>query len=130
MDLTPIFIVGFLVLGTYKILELFVRKKERLAVIEKFISLTFESEKSIRLPNVLYETHNYSSWPLRISLLLIGVGLGCLFAFFTEMYYGQDLMRGGYRQNLIETASIAFFGGIGLFVAFMIELKKDNHNNN
>ena len=131
MEFTPIFIVGFVVLGIYKIIELFVRRTERLSIIEKFASMAnSESTEPIRLPDVLFEKQNAGSWPLRISLLLVGIGLGSLCAFFIQMYYGSLHWD---QESILNTASICFFGGIGLFIAFMIELKQrnnpSNHNN-
>ncbi|MDR1610812.1 MAG: hypothetical protein LBS08_04800 [Candidatus Symbiothrix sp.] len=128
MDFTPVFIVGFLVFGTYKMLELFVRKKERLDIIEKFTSLNLESAKPVRLPNILYEKQDYGSWPLRISLLLMGIGLGFLCTFFIQMYYRESIHWD--QKRMLDFASIAFsiafFGGLGLFIAFLIELKQKN----
>ncbi|MDR1631987.1 MAG: hypothetical protein LBR97_03770 [Dysgonamonadaceae bacterium] len=125
MHLESIFVVGFSVLGTYKIIELFVRRKERLAIIEKFTSLNFESEKPIRLPNLLFEKQDSASWPLRISLLLMGIGLGAICAIFLHSYYAS-ISDSWNPTELIVLASIAFFGGIGLFIAFLIELKQKN----
>ena len=126
--LIPIFIVGFVVLGIYKTIELFVRKKERLAIIEKFTSLTNpESTGPIRLPDVLFDKQDFGSWPLRISLLLIGIGLGCLCAFFIQMYYGPLHWD---QESMVNAASICLFGGLGLFVAFLIELKQKNNQSN
>jgi hypothetical protein len=125
MDVTAIFVVGFLTLGMYKIIELFVRKKERLAVIEKLASLPLESAEPVRVPNILYEKQDSGSWPLRISLLLIGIGLGCLCAFFLQMYYSSNSLTWN-QKHMLEFASLAFFGGIGLFVAFLIESNQKN----
>ena len=126
--ITGIFIVGFVILGIYKTIELFVRKQERLSIIEKFTSLAnSDSTEPIRLPNILFEKQDFGSWPLRISLLLIGIGLGCLFAFFVQMYYGSLEWD---QESMINAASVCFFGGIGLFIAFMIELKQRNNPSN
>jgi hypothetical protein len=130
MDFDVIFVVGFLVWGTYKIFELLVRKKERLAIIEKLTLLpNVESAKPIRLPNIVFEKQDSGSWPLRISLLLIGIGLGCLCTFYTQMYYGWDTMR-SFQRDMMFCAFITLFGGIGLFIAFMIELNQKNKQSN
>ena len=127
----PVFIIGFLVLGTYKTFELFVKKKERFAIIEKITSLAnLESAGPIRLPNILYEKQDSGSWPLRIALLLVGIGLGCMCAFFIEMYYYQSHAIIGNQRDLLEIASIAFFCGLGLFIAFLIELNQKNKQPN
>jgi len=126
--ITGIFIVGFVILGIYKTIELFVRKQERLSIIEKFTSLAnSDSTEPIRLPNILFEKQDFGSWPLRISLLLIGIGLGSLCAFFIQMYYGS---LDWDQKSMINVASICFFGGIGLFIAFLIELKQKNNQSN
>jgi hypothetical protein len=125
-----ILIIGFLVLGTYKIFELFVKRRERLAIIEKITSLAnLESAGPIRLPNILYEKQDFGSWPLRISLLLAGIGLGCMCAFFLEMYYGFESIKGNMR-DMLEISSITLFSGFGLFIAFMIELNQKNKQQN
>jgi hypothetical protein len=99
-----------------------------LAIIEKFTSLSnSDSNEPIRLPNILFEKQDFGSWPLRISLLLVGIGLGCLFAFFIQMYYGSLEWD---QKSMINTASVCLFGGIGLFIAFMIELKQKNNQLN
>jgi hypothetical protein len=129
MELTPVLIIGFLVLGTYKIIELFVKKKERLAIIEKITSLAnLESAGPIRLPNILYEKQDFGSWPLRISLLLIGIGIGSLCTFYTQMYYGDAIRH--FQRDIMLTAYVTLFGGFGLFIAFMIELNQKNKQSN
>ena len=130
MFLVPIFVVGICVLGTYKLFELYARKKERILMIEKLASLCENSgdkdeQLKIRLPFIIGSDTDYRFWPLRISLLLIGIGAGCLVAFFIQInasiasYHDQfyDLIV------LVNFASISFFGGIGLFAAFLIEQK-------
>ncbi|GHT18886.1 hypothetical protein AGMMS4957_02010 [Bacteroidia bacterium] len=125
MELTPVFVVGFLVLGTYKLFELFVRKSERLAIIEKLVA--FSGDKvfsgSIKLPDISFGSDS-GSWALRVALLLIGVGLGCLLGFFTQYYYFGDSPDWHIRQlaGIIYLAYIAIFGGAGLLVAYLIEM--------
>ncbi|MDR0560621.1 MAG: hypothetical protein LBG92_10665 [Prevotellaceae bacterium] len=121
MELTAICIIGFLVLGIYKIVELLVKRKERLIIIEKFTSQA--TSETVRLPAIVQEKQDFASWSLRIALLLIGVGAGSLCAFFLQMYYLPDDWN---TQQMLYTACICLFGGIGLFLAFLIELKQAN----
>jgi hypothetical protein len=137
-DLTAIFIVGFLVFGTYKLFELFVRKGERLAIIEKLFLPTENKEisGSIQLPNISFEKTDTNSWSLRISLLLIGVGLGCLLAFFTQyamldpLSYIYDKSDWAIRNSVNELKAIilfsyiSIFGGLGLLIAHIIEFRQ------
>jgi hypothetical protein len=129
MSIDSIFIVGFIVLGVYKIIELLVRRKERLTFIEKLVVL-YEDKKiadSLHLPNISFGNGQSGSWALRISLLLIGVGIGCLLSFFT-MYHlsGNTSVHGGMREFL-TFSFISIFGGIGLLTAYLIESKQDKH---
>ena len=125
-DLIPIFVVGFIVLGVYKLFELYAKRKERILMIEKLASLAElkeddENRLKIRIPLVIDGDSGFGFWPLRISLLLIGIGAGCLVAFFIRINYSNmswDLI------SLANTASILFFGGIGLLAAYFIEQRK------
>ena len=127
-DLTAIFIVGFIVLGTYKLFELYAKRNERLLMIEKFSLLCDNKEDKeerikIRLPFIVNGNSDLGFWPLRISLLLIGIGAGCLLAFFLQMSYIENLSRNWNLINMVNFASITFLGGLGLLIAFLIEQK-------
>jgi hypothetical protein len=138
-DFTAIFVVGFCVLGTYKLFELYAKRKERILMIEKLLFLCEnkgdkEEQLKIRLPFISRNDFDFGFWPLRISLLVIGIGIGCLIAFFIQSFliYEAHVELSNYwdwyRQvkNLIvllNFASISIFGGIGLLIAFLIEQK-------
>ena len=131
MDITAIFLVGFIVLGIYKLFELFVKKKERILLIEKLPTIINNKEElgSINLPSISLGSQNYGSWALRVSLLLIGIGLGCIVAVFLRTMFLEAIERVPnyeYREMvfLIKFACITFFGGLGLFFAYIIELKQ------
>ena len=137
LDLTAICIMGFITLGVYKLFELFVKKNERLLMIEKFASLCEYKEEgeervNIRLPFISGDDSAFSFWPLRISLLLIGIGTGCLLSLLiiTNAYNNSSI--DSYRDwgdqfrdfvGLVNFASVSFLGGIGLLAAFLIEQK-------
>jgi hypothetical protein len=133
MDLTPVLVVGFVVLAIYKLFELLVRKRERLTIIEKLSAFQIDSIQpdSIRLPNISFEKQGANCWPLRIALLLIGVGLGCTVAYIVQLWIlgSLHLLREGRNVNwevrnlisMVYFASICFFGGIGLLTAFLVE---------
>ena len=133
MELTAIFIVGFCVWGIYKIFELFVKRKERLILIEK-LSVLGEN-KDINIPSVYLKSDKKSPPFLSISLLLIGIGVGCILAFYAQYYYfdsflKHDLNNWGVRDNVnqikfvLNFSFIAIFGGLGLLTAYLIESKK------
>jgi hypothetical protein len=137
-DLTGIFVVGFIVLGIYKVTELFAKRKERLAIIEKLTAL--EADKgllaSIHLPEISFGKPNSGFGVLKLSLLLIGVGVGCISAFFVQLALVDldSLFVADNRnywvtqqiQTILNFSFITVFGGLGLLVAYLIETKQRN----
>ena len=76
---------------------------------------------------------NFSFSSLKAGCLLVGIGLGLLVGFIINMcmatnsYYDD----GWYRHEVAGTAygaSVLLFGGIGLIIAFVIELKLGKNN--
>jgi hypothetical protein len=117
-DLSAIFIVGFIVLGIYKIVELFVKRKERLIFFEKFFTHYANKEISdtVHLPDVSFGKQDNGRWTLRLSLLSIGIGLGCLLSGVTN-YLDP-------RWSLMNFAYISIFGGLGLLASHLIEINQ------
>ena len=98
-------VVGIVCAGIYGLFELFVRNYMR----------------------------NFSFSSLKAGCLLAGIGLGLLVGFIINMcmatnsYYDD----GWYRHEVAGTAygaSVLLFGGIGLIIAFVIELKLGKGN--
>jgi len=131
-SLAGIFIVGFIVLGIYRVIELFARRKERMMIIEKFLGENIKlSEANVDLNLPVFQQPK-SNWALKLSLLLIGIGMGLMVAYFIEVsnvgvnrsdipvWYGQK------RMEVVYLASVAIFGGIGLLSAYFIEQKHKN----
>ncbi|ADQ80251.1 hypothetical protein Palpr_2115 [Paludibacter propionicigenes WB4] len=120
-------VVGMITLGIYKLFDLFVRKKERLAIIEKigdkFDSSMIENKFSFPL-NFKFEG---GFGTLKVACLLLGVGLGLLVGYF--ICYGTIpgyYNNGDYSYRTSEViygASTLLFGGLGLLIAFLIEMK-------
>jgi hypothetical protein len=122
-------VVGIITLGIYKLFDLFVRKKERLAIIEK-IGDKFDSsmiENKFSFPfNFKFE--NVGTFgALKVACLLLGIGLGLLIGYFICYFTLVDFASGQYRivqiSGVIYAASMLLFGGLGLLVAFFIEMK-------
>jgi hypothetical protein len=121
-------VVGMITLGIYKLFELFVHRKERLTMIEK-IGSTFDASM----------IQNKFSFPekklpvfgtLKIACLLLGVGLGLLIGFTLTQSLGLNQMaRVNDNWHMSDTigvvygASVLLFGGLGLLVAFILEMK-------
>jgi dipeptide/tripeptide permease len=128
MFLTEIFIVGFIVLGIYKIIELFVKRKERLMFIEKF-SINCENKDisdSFQIPKFSLDNQNCSrSNALKISLLLIGLGIGCFLSFVTVcLLEHQKVVIRDAREGFMCFSYISIFGGLGLLISYLIESKQ------
>ena len=113
-------VCGLFIGGFLKLIELFVCKKERLALIEKM------GDKIT--PDMLQSKISFSSIgnlsfsALKVGCLLIGLGLGILVAFFIH-YNMMDFCDDRRIQSSLYASCVLLFGGIGLLTAFLIELK-------
>ena len=113
-------VCGLFIGGFLKLFELFVCKKERLALIEKM------GDKIT--PDMLQSKISFSSignlsfCALKVGCLLIGLGLGILVAFFIH-YNMMDFCDDRRIQSSLYISCVLLFGGIGLLTAFLIELK-------
>lgn len=121
-------IFGIVTLGIYKIFELFVGRKERLMMIEKFGHAMDTSDLSERFP--FFQKNSRSFATLRISFLLLGLGLGLMVGFFISSFWQGEIpinerMAFYVRETvgIIYGASVLLFGGLGLLVAFLLEQK-------
>ena len=131
-------VVGIITFGIFRLFDLFVRKKERLAIIEK-IGDKFDAsmiENKFSFP--IKSSENSIFGTLKVACLLLGVGLGLLVGFFIcqmSIYLpnggNMELNVHAYEiSGVVYGASVLLFGGLGLVVAFLIEMKyiKDNKN--
>lgn len=140
--LIPLIVVPASILGIYRIFELYARRKERIMIIEK---MQFNANNDLNLSNNLnlpilggFNTKVSSSWPLRASLLMIGLGLGLIVAFILESTVTASMMpefanyEYNVQHNITNTVSVIYFacvslfGGLGLLVAYFIEQAKEN----
>ncbi len=120
-------VVGMITLGIYKLFELFVRKKERLNIIEK-IGEKFDAsmiENKFSFPVKFSSGGVFST--LKIACLLLGVGLGLLMGYII-CYNTLPGYTGEYNHNTREISSVIYgssvllFGGLGLLLAFVTEM--------
>lgn len=119
-------VVGIVTLGIYKLFELFVRKKERLTIIEKmgdkFLPSMIENPFSVSVKT----NHQPAFNTLKFACLLLGMGLGMLVGFFITLntigIFQNDNWQYRETQGAIYGASILLFGGLGLLLSFLIEL--------
>ena len=114
-------VCGIFVLGFYKLFELFVCKKERLLIIEKM------GEKFT--PDMLEHKLNFASIgsmsfsALKFGCLFIGIGLGLLTAFAIHYNCYEFFDKEWRIGTTMYGACVLVFGGLGLLIAFLVELK-------
>lgn len=131
-SLVPV-VVTYIVFSTiYKLFELFARRKERMALIDKIAACDNPAQSAVEFSLNIENSSKYSS--IKWGCLLLGIGLGILFAFFVNInciYIMQELANvdGSWRlsvsesQGIVYMASMLLFGGIALIIAFIIELR-------
>ena len=117
--------------GIYKVIELFVHKRERLMLISKITELKIIDFNGISL----YSSGNkYTA--LRIGWLMTGIGCGFLLGFCINMLatYGDYSFRADenfmfrYREHvsgIVYVASVCICGGIGLLMSYRAERKAE-----
>lgn len=125
------FIVGIISATIYGLFELFARRKERLAIVEKLSEgKTFgQIEGKIDLSF----GRSYSLWGLRGGCLMLGLGIGLIVGTFIVDQFigfsGDVSYRMREIQEVIYGGSVLLCGGFGLLIAFVLEMtcfKKKN----
>ena len=115
----------------YKVVELFVHKRERLMLISKITEL-----KNIDFKGISLYSSGGKYTALRIGWLLLGVGFGFLLGFCINMLatYGDYSFRADedfvYRYSnrvggIVYVASVCICGGIGLLMSYRAERKAE-----
>ncbi|MDR2040298.1 MAG: DUF6249 domain-containing protein [Bacteroidales bacterium] len=118
--LTPIVIVLGLAYAFYKLVELFARRKERMALIEK-IDLKSGIVVSPDMIDWLSPSSRNIFTSLKIGLLLTGLGLGLILAIIYINIPDLSIRD----RDMVYLASMMFFGGLGLVIAYLVENKKE-----
>lgn len=129
-----IFIIGIITLGIYKLFELFARRKERMAMIEKFSEgITPQFPKGNTFDIRILKDLSDGSWSIRIGMLLFGVGLGIVIATIVDLSIinlQDDARKFRNTIDVLYPACAALFGGLGLIAAYFIEQKKQKKDKN
>jgi len=128
MDWIMIPLNCLIVFGTiYKVVELFVRKRERLTLISKLTEISNVDFKGIKL----YNSGNKFT-ALRFAWLLMGVGLGFFVGFFLNLIIAQgdaanlcDYRFIDHISGIIYVSCISFFGGLGLLISYYSERRAE-----
>lgn len=126
---------GVVFAAIYGLFELFVRRKERLAIIEKISEKLDASvfEGKVNLPSYGMARFSFSS--LKVGCLLAGVGAGLFIGFLFHWGFMQDAVF--YKDNwhtnqlisVVYGSSVLLFGGIGLLLSFVIETHMSKNKN-
>ena len=106
----------------YKLFELFVRKKERMAIIEKMVN----SDGVMNFPDVSkwFSTPTPKVGGLRLGLLLTGLGLGLVMAVILTDFFAFNSRALSWRdKDVLYIALMMLFGGLGLMISYLIEQK-------
>ena len=117
--------------GIYKVIELFVHKRERLMLISKITEL-----KNIDFKGISLYSSGGKYTALRIGWLMTGIGFGFLLGFCINMLatYGDYSFRADedfvYRYSnrvggIVYVASVCICGGIGLLMSYRAERKAE-----
>jgi len=123
-------VVGVCIYGFYKVIEVIVRRKERILMVEKLSEI--KSPDGVIYPSLQDNGNAGYFMALRAGTLLAGLGLGLLVGyiiFSCSMPENIGTIRGdafyNYRDmtSVVYGASTLLFGGIGLIVAFIVEWK-------
>ena len=111
----------------YKVIEMFVHKRERLMLISKITELSNIDFKGI---NFYSSGNKYTA--LRIGWLMLGVGLGFFVGFFLNLMTVSGKLDTLYEWQyyekvggIIYVACICIFGGIGLLISYLTERKAE-----
>lgn len=114
----------------YKVVELFVHKRERLMLINKLTEISNVDFKGISL----YSSGNKFTG-LRIGWLMLGVGCGFLFGFFINLMvtggqYAYDFDKVWHYHRvvggIVYVACICICGGIGLLLSYRAERRAEH----
>jgi hypothetical protein len=118
--MNEVIIVLGLAYGIYKFYELTARRRERMTLIEKMGlgeggTLPPDAVRSLP-PSV------QTFGALGIGLVLIGVGFGMCIAFFAN--FCMKISHQEINGEILYFSLMLFFGGLGLVIGYLMELKK------
>jgi hypothetical protein len=108
----------------YMTFELFVRKKERLTLIDKIGTNVLPLDPNIfkmQFNSLLPSIGSKSFASLRFGCLLMGVGIGLLAGFFLHLNMIMENVQNYYLSGTAYSAGTLLFGGLGLIISFVIE---------
>lgn len=129
MDITQVAVVAIIFGSIYKVIELFVRRRERIMLIDKINPEDINRVDFNKLMNG-FSGANSRFVALRWGLFAIGLGLGFMVSTIVNSLSPVIFETWAMRQS-VNVGCILVFGGLGLVAAFFIEMKirKSQHKN-
>lgn len=118
MDLSPVFVTAIVFVTIYKIFDLFVRRQERLAIIDKISPENANVDFSKLAVAPAAPDNRFAS--LKWGALALGLGLG-MFSYTMIMGACPELNKGLLMVETLCSGLVLIGGGFGLLVAFLIE---------
>lgn len=125
MDITPIFITGIVFCAIYKVFDLFVRRKERIMLIEKINPETSGQIDLSKISGLLNPQTDNRFTALKWGMLGVGLGLG-LFISVLIVSSNKNIESIWYLRTTLNGALTLLGGGLGLVIAFIIEMVMRN----
>jgi len=130
MNLTPVCVIAIIFAAIYKIIELFVHRRERLEFINKMSELPPEKFDFSQLSILGSKESGKSFTALKIGALATGIGIGLFLSMLCSVYIRVPHTAWAWdAETYFAGGLVLFFGGIGLLIAFCIEnsmRKKEN----
>lgn len=107
----------------YRVLESLIHRKERLIVAQKLETLDPQKNGQMDLNKWFGAVATNKYAPLRWGLLLSGVALGIVLAFFIHQGLYPDMKWYSTGTEMLYFGLTFLFAGIGLLVSFVLERK-------
>lgn len=131
-EFVPIFVVGIIVLGIYKVIELFVRRRERLMLVEKLEGEAFaEFIRNGGIPSTEPRKTGLRFGVLHFASAMLGLGLGLVVTFsISSTFFLEDFHQYWHIRQLCEGGCVLLFTGLALVISFIVEYKLTHKKEN
>lgn len=129
MNLESILVPAVVFYFIFKIFELYVRRGERLRLIEKLDSLP-SPERNVDLPRLTssFSTRDNQGLGIKVGFMMVGMGIGLLLAFILTFFFQQAVNSQfnwsfGHTFETLSGICLLIFGGLGLLIPSIIMRK-------
>ena len=129
MNLESVLVPAVVFYFIFKIFELYVRRGERLRLIEKLDSLP-SPERNADLTQLTssFSTRDNQGLGIKVGFTMVGMGIGLLLAFFLTFVFqcaieNLDGWSFGHTFETLSGICLLIFGGLGLLIPSIIMRK-------